>query len=108
MNPAGGDPGVSNERTALAWQRTALSLIAASAVIARLTWSRLGVVAVAALTVATLLSLWVFVESRGRYAHDAGSGSRGRSRGGRAPAAVAVATALIAVTELASLVPRRD
>ena len=108
MNPAGGDAGVSNERTALAWQRTALSLIAASAVIARLTWSRLGVTALVALTAATGLSIWVFVESRGRYAHDAGIDSRGRSRGGRAPAAVAVATVLVAVTELAALAPRGD
>ena len=39
------DPGVGNERTALAWQRTALALVAGSAILTRLTFDRLGAVA---------------------------------------------------------------
>lgn len=97
------DPGASNERTALAWQRTALALIAAAAIMARLTGSTLGTLAGVALGAAMVLAGWVFVESWARYSHDAGTRSRGRPRGGRAPAALAVATALIAFTELASL-----
>lgn len=103
MSRASGDPGLSNERTALAWQRTALALIAATAVMARLTWSRLGPLAAVTLTVALVLALWVFFESRGRYAHDAGTRSRARPRGGRAPAFVATTVTLLAVTELAAL-----
>lgn len=108
MTSSSGDPGVSNERTALAWQRTALSLVAASAVLARLTWARLELLGIAVLTATVALSLWVFFESRGRYAHDARTRARARPRGGRAPAAVAVATALVVVTELTALAQGSD
>ena len=97
------DPGIANERTALAWQRTALSLIAGTAVLARLTFDRLGVAAVAMLGVALVLAVWVLVESRGRYDHDAGTRLRERSRSGRAPAALAVATVVVGLTEAAAL-----
>jgi uncharacterized membrane protein YidH (DUF202 family) len=100
---AAGDPGVANERTSLAWQRTALSLVAATAVMARLTWDDLGVVGLGPLMLAMGLSVWVFVESRARYSHDAGTRDRGRSRGGRAPLSLALATGLMAATELAAL-----
>lgn len=103
MSRAAGDPGVANERTALAWQRTALSLVAAAAIMARLTWDRLGGLDAGLLAVAMGLALWVFAESRGRYRHDQGSRPRPRLRGGRAPLALAVATMLIAATELIAL-----
>jgi hypothetical protein len=99
------DLGVSNERTALAWQRTTLALLAGAAIISRLTFERLGLAAWVALGVVMPLSAWVLVESRGRYVNDAG-GSRSllRSRGGRAPAAVAVATLTLALVELLAIV----
>ncbi len=97
------DPGVYNERTALAWQRTALALLAGSAVVSRLTLDRIGVLAVASVIVTMPLALWVMLESRGRYAHDAGVRRRPRSRGGRAPGILAVVTVLIGLTELAAL-----
>jgi uncharacterized membrane protein YidH (DUF202 family) len=98
------DPGVHNERTALAWQRTALALLAGSAVVARLTLDRIGVLAVVSVAVTMPLALWVMVESRGRYAHDAWVRRRPRSRGGRAPAVLAMVAVLIGLTELAALV----
>ncbi len=98
------DPGVGNERTALAWQRTALALMAGSAILARLTFDRLGALALLSVVVALPLSLWVLLESRRRYAHDAGTRLRPRLRGGRAPAALTIATAIIAITELAALI----
>lgn len=94
---------MSNERTALAWQRTALSLLASAAIMARLTWSELGALAALPLGAAVLLSGWVFWESRGRYAHHAGARPGVGARGGRAPAALTVAIALIAVAELGAL-----
>lgn len=106
MSRADGDHGMANERTALAWQRTALSLVAAAAIMTRLTWSSLGVAAVVPLGGALLLSGWVFVESGARYSHRAGTRPRRRSRGGRAPLFLAVATTLVAGTELASLTGR--
>lgn len=97
------DPGLQNERTALAWQRTALSMIAASAVMARLTWSTGGVAALVVLVVAASLSTWVFLESRGRYAHSARVRLRASARGGRAPMALTLAVALLALTEIGAL-----
>lgn len=97
------DPGVSNERTALAWQRTGLSILASAAIVARLTWSELGVLAAVLLGGSVLLSGWVFWESRARYAHDAGTQARAGARGGRAPAAIVAAFALIAMAELTAL-----
>lgn len=97
------DPGLQNERTALAWQRTALSMLGASAVMARLTWTSGGVGALAILVVAAALSTWVFLESRGRYAHSARVRLRARSRGGRAPLALTVAATLLALAEVWAL-----
>lgn len=98
------DVGVSHERTGLAWQRTALALLAGAAIISRLTFERLGVVAFVALGVVVLLSVCVLVETRGRHAKDAGTSSRSWSRDGRAPSAVAVATLVLALAELLALV----
>jgi len=97
------DPGAQNERTALAWQRTALSLMAGSAVLARLTYEPLGPLSLAGVLVAFPLSCWVFWESRGRYAHSAGVRKRGRDRGGRSAAALAIAVVSLALTELAAI-----
>lgn len=97
------DEGLQNERTALAWQRTALSLVAGAAVMARLTWGSLGAGALTLLAAAVGLALWVFVESRNRYAHSARVRRRPRPRGGRAPLALATAATLVAATELWAL-----
>lgn len=92
------DPGIANERTALAWQRTALSIVGGAAILARLRAEDLALLAVP-LTLAALLGLWVLLESRGRYHRTA----RAERRGGRAPMALTIATALIAVSELVAL-----
>ncbi|SEK70537.1 protein of unknown function [Blastococcus sp. DSM 46786] len=93
------DPGRANERTALAWQRTALALIAASALLTRFTADALGLVSLASMGAAMPLAAWVFLESRARYAHDAGMRRRSRSRDGLAPLALTLATAVLALTE---------
>lgn len=98
------DPGIANERTALAWQRTALSIVGGAAILARLRADDLAVL-VLPLSLAALLGLWVLVESRNRYRRTTRSvGTDGRTRrGGRAPAVLAAATVLIAVSELVAL-----
>lgn len=103
MTGAALDPGRGNERTALAWQRTALALIAASALLTRLTADSLGLASLASVAAVTPLAAWVFLESRARYAHDAGTRSRSRARDGRAPLALALATAVIALTEVTAV-----
>lgn len=97
------DAGGQNERTALAWQRTALSLMAASAAVSRLTFDRLGLLALLGLAVTFPLTLWVLLESRSRYRHHAGLLPRPRRRSGRAPVILAVAIGSMAITELVAM-----
>ena len=97
------DAGAGNERTALAWQRTALALVAGSAILSRLTFDRLGLLAVVSVAVAAPIGLWIFLESRGRYWHDAGVRARPRPRGGRAPLALTIAVVTVGLTELAAM-----
>lgn len=104
MTPrAVGDPGLANERTALAGQRTALSLIGGAAIMARLTWGDLGLAALVPLGITVALAAWVFAESHWRYSHDAGTRLRRRTRGGRGPLFLTVATVGLAITELIAL-----
>jgi len=97
------DAGAAHERTALAWQRTALSLVVAAAILGRLTFAQLGWVAITLLGSSLALAVWVLAEARWRYAQGLGVRRRARGRGGRAPMSLALATCLIAVTEIASL-----
>lgn len=97
------DSGAGNERTALAWQRTALGVVAGSAILARLTFARLGLLALVTVAIALPIGLWIFLESRARYRHDAGIHLRPRSRGGRSPFTLSLATMAIGFTELAAL-----
>jgi NADPH:quinone reductase-like Zn-dependent oxidoreductase len=61
------DAGTSNERTALAWQRTALALVAGAALIGRLTFDRLGWWSLLGAVLAAGLGAWVLLESGSRY-----------------------------------------
>ncbi|MEO7061722.1 MAG: DUF202 domain-containing protein [Lapillicoccus sp.] len=104
-DPASRAAGLSVERTTLAWQRTALSLLGASLLIARLALDALGpvVLLVVALSFGHVLVLFRSI----RHRHHARSGTA-TSR--RAPTAVglhgallAVQVTLLATVELASL-----
>lgn len=97
------DPGLSNERTALAWQRTALSLVVAAAILARLNLGSSGPAAAIVPVLAIALGLWVFGESAGRYLRAHRRPSHAPPRSGRAPTATAVATLLLCATEVAVL-----
>ncbi|MEV0678973.1 DUF202 domain-containing protein [Actinosynnema sp. NPDC050436] len=93
------DRGAQNERTALAWQRTALAMIAGSAVLARLTVPRVGLAAVVGMGVTAALGIVVLVAARWRYRE----GRRGRRTGAVLPAAVAAGTVVMVLVELAAL-----
>lgn len=60
------DPGTPRARTALAWQRTALAVVASSLVSARIAYGRVGPLALVPLLVALPLAAWVLVTARGR------------------------------------------
>lgn len=96
------DPGLAPERTALAWQRTALSIIFGTLLLARLTVAQIGIVAILVVGVSVPLALWVYAESRRRYRGD----SLDVSSGGRTTLAIAVATILGGLCELTALFAR--
>lgn len=94
--------GLQNERTALAWQRLAIAVIAGSAALARLTFDRLGPYALLSL-LSIPVGIWVLIESNRRYHHEAGPERRAAERGGRAHAAIAGSIAFLAVIQLAAI-----
>jgi uncharacterized membrane protein YidH (DUF202 family) len=90
------DTGNAGERTALAWQRTALTVLAGALLVSRLSLDALGPAAFAVLVVTVPLAVWVLVESRFRH-------RRGSPQGGRAAAVLTAAVVALAATELAAL-----
>lgn len=97
-SPRGAQP----ERTALAWQRTALATAAGAAIIARHTGDALGPASVAVLLATLVLAGAAFVLGRRRYWLSPGEPSRRRD--GRAPFALALAVTTLGLTELLALV----
>src|SRR5687768_11787589 len=97
------DPGSSAERTALAWQRSALALLVGAAITMRLSLDRLGAVAFVSPALVAPLACWVLLESRGRYAHRCGRRIRREAPDGRAPAGLALATIILAAGELVAI-----
>lgn len=98
--------GMQHERTSLAWQRTALSLMGAAAGAARLGYERIGPGAVAIAAAGFAASGWVFWTSRARYPV-VGRPTCHRQREGRSGMALAATVVLLAGLELACLVAAR-
>lgn len=96
------DIGFAGARTTLAWQRTALAIVAGAAIMVRLTLHELGRFALVTLGLAVLLSSWVLLESMTRHLRR-NEGAEPQARGGRAGLALALAVVLIGVTEIATL-----
>ncbi len=101
--PPSRDPGLANERTALAWQRTGLSLLVGALILGRIAFVDLGPAALPGALVGAALAGWVVFESRWRYAQSEGTRSRMRPRGGRAGAFLALAVTALAITEIAAV-----
>lgn len=95
-------PGLANERTALAWQRTALSVVVAALVVARLSIDRVGLGVVVVTVTGVVLGGWVALEGLGRYRSRHHGAWPGR-RGGRASALLTVTVVVVALTELAAI-----
>jgi uncharacterized membrane protein YidH (DUF202 family) len=88
----------TDDRTTLAWQRTALSLLGGSVLVSRLAYPRIGMLALAGVVV--LLPLGVATLLLGRGGQRKGPGAAARAGIG---ALLAVAVAVTAVTELVAL-----
>lgn len=97
--------GMQAERTALAWQRTGLSIAVAAAVLARLTYDDLGAWALLALAVSLGLCGWVLADSRSRYRGRVGLRPTRAGLGGWS-AALCASVVVMGTTELAALLLR--
>lgn len=64
---AGDASGAQNERTALAWGRTALSVVVTAAIVSRLAVESIGAAALLAVVAALPVSVWLVLASRRRY-----------------------------------------
>ena len=95
------DPGLQNERTALAWQRTALSVLAGAALMGRLVLGTDPVLVVMELAVALPLALWVLLDSRRHYAER--RASRPSGTGIRAAALAGAVTVMSGAAWVATL-----
>lgn len=59
--------GAQNERTSLAWSRTALSVVVTAAIVSRLAVESIGPAALLAVVAALPVSIWLVLASRRRY-----------------------------------------
>ncbi|WP_186526337.1 DUF202 domain-containing protein [Leekyejoonella antrihumi] len=91
---------MQNERTALSWQRTALSLLVATAALARLAFERVGYAGLTCL-VALPLTPFVFREARRRYSHRDTDTADPHARGGMAGLCLSVVIIVLCLTGLA-------
>ncbi len=100
------DPGLQQERTALAWRRTGLALVVGALTIGRLTMDTLGSSVMVPAAVAFVLAAWVVsITLRGRryaLAHPDEPSFDRMLRDGRVPAVVALVTVALAVGELSA------
>jgi uncharacterized membrane protein YidH (DUF202 family) len=88
---------ITDDRTVLAWQRTALSLLGGSVLVARLAYPRIGVLALAAVVLLLPLGAASLAIGRG------GQGPGAPARAGRIGALLAGVVAVTAVTQLVAL-----
>lgn len=98
--------GAQNERTALAWGRTALSVLVTAAIVSRFAVESIGPVAMLALAAALPVSCWLVYASRRRYRRRLDWTQRPplRIRDGRFELAVSAVTVLMILVLAAAVV----
>lgn len=108
----GVDRGLQAERTALAWQRTSLSLVVVSIALSRLAFGRLGFFSFVGILVAIPVSLWMFWSNSRRHDHGRTSPdgpsqdtaqSLAESHDGLASALLSVAITVVSLTAFAAV-----
>jgi len=101
---SGRDRGLQPERTALAWQRTALSMAGAALIVVRLALGTLGAVAVAVLVFCLGHAAVLFQNSHRSYGVRTGSAAHRTWSVGLHGALLSLQVLLLAMLEVAALV----
>lgn len=96
------DVGMANERTSLAWQRTALGGIAGAAIATRLTWESLGPVSLLPLVLSLSAASWILSEGSRRYR----AAGLLRRRDGHTPLLITAVAASVGLLQLVALIAR--
>ena len=99
------DPGLQQERTALAWERTGLSLTAAAVGVGRHALGHLGWAVLVPCALVAVCGLWVWLDAQ-RRGRQAAASTREPAfdsllRDGRLPALVAALVAVLCLAEAA-------
>ncbi len=91
------DPGLQNERTTLAWQRTTLSGLACALIIARLIFGHSAVTAITIAAIAIIIAITLGRLSASRYKINNATWSSSRlGTDGRTPAVLTLLVMIIA------------
>lgn len=103
----GYDPGLQSERTALAWRRTSLSILAAVLVSARITLSGGPAAALVVLLLAVPLAAWLMAAADRRYGAATGElAASGALPDGVLPALLAATVVALGAGDLLYLLSR--
>jgi putative membrane protein len=99
------DPGLQPERTSLAWQRTALTMLGVGLLVPKLAWPVLGVWALVPSGIVVAVAVAVLVAGARRYraAHDVLTTGDGALGDGRLPLVVTLAALTLALLALGLL-----
>ncbi|UYM07787.1 DUF202 domain-containing protein [Solicola gregarius] len=102
----GESAGTQNERTSLAWSRTALSVVVTAAIVSRLAVESIGPIALVSVAAAVPVSIALVLGSRRRYRRRMDWTERAplRIRDGRFEFAVAAVTVLMILVLAAAVV----
>ena len=96
------DPGLQNERTALAWMRSGLALLGAALILARISAELQAIPSVALSAVCVVLASQVVIGAAARYRRAAAAlKTRQPLPDGRLPAAIAAVTTLMGIAVVA-------
>ena len=101
------DSGLQQERTALAWRRTGLTLVAASLIVGRLLLPAVGTVVISSAALGVAAAVWAVTSTRRAAKYKGGANARSAFDfvliDGRAPALITGMVCLLCVVELGAI-----
>lgn len=107
MENSSRDSGLQQERTALAWHRTGLTLVAASFIVGRLLLPALGTAVISSVALGVAAAVWAVTSTRRTAKYERGPNAESAFKfvliDGRPPALVTGMVCLLCVVELSAI-----